>query len=282
MYSSEATMPTAAMPRDASGPAQLRSLYPRHGRDARARGRAFMPRSHEPGRTREVSPAASSDMTPAAERAAAAGGAAGIVRRAATCAGQAHHDHGRRVSAERLFAAASPRRFRHGLCAVGRDPLAAAGPAADDRTGRARASSSRRAPAHLLAENMSATEPARILAGLRRRRGRDAHDLSLTIFRKICKGARIMTTRLNAKAIAPDAYNALRGLQNYIDACGIEKPLIELIKVRASQINRLRLLHRHAHGRCREGRRKPGAAAPVERLARDRSLHARASAPRSP
>jgi AhpD family alkylhydroperoxidase len=46
-----------------------------------------------------------------------------------------------------------------------------------------------------------------------------------------------MTTRLNAKAIAPDAYNALRGLQNYIDACGIEKPLIELIKVRASQIN---------------------------------------------
>ena len=46
-----------------------------------------------------------------------------------------------------------------------------------------------------------------------------------------------MTIRLNAKAIAPDAYNALRGLQNYIDACGIEKPLIELIKVRASQIN---------------------------------------------
>jgi AhpD family alkylhydroperoxidase len=46
-----------------------------------------------------------------------------------------------------------------------------------------------------------------------------------------------MTTRLNAKAIAPDAYNALRGLQDYIDACGIEKPLIELIKVRASQIN---------------------------------------------
>jgi len=46
-----------------------------------------------------------------------------------------------------------------------------------------------------------------------------------------------MTTRLNANAIAPDAYNALRGLQNYVDACGIEKPLLELIKVRASQIN---------------------------------------------
>src|SRR5262245_29495543 len=46
-----------------------------------------------------------------------------------------------------------------------------------------------------------------------------------------------MTTRLNAKAIAPDAYNALRNLQTYVDACGLEKPLIELIKVRASQIN---------------------------------------------
>ena len=46
-----------------------------------------------------------------------------------------------------------------------------------------------------------------------------------------------MTTRLNAKAIAPDAHNALRGLQNYVDGCGIEKPLLELIKVRASQIN---------------------------------------------
>jgi AhpD family alkylhydroperoxidase len=46
-----------------------------------------------------------------------------------------------------------------------------------------------------------------------------------------------MTTRLNAKAIAPDAYTALRGLQNYVDGCGIEKSLLELIKVRASQIN---------------------------------------------
>jgi AhpD family alkylhydroperoxidase len=46
-----------------------------------------------------------------------------------------------------------------------------------------------------------------------------------------------MTTRLNAKPIAPDAYNALRGLQIYVEGCGIEKPLLELIKVRASQIN---------------------------------------------
>ncbi len=46
-----------------------------------------------------------------------------------------------------------------------------------------------------------------------------------------------MTTRLNANAIAPDAYHALRGSQNYVDACSLEKPLLELIKVRASQIN---------------------------------------------
>ena len=40
-----------------------------------------------------------------------------------------------------------------------------------------------------------------------------------------------MTTRLNAKAIAPETYNALRGLQDYVDASGIEKPLLELVKV---------------------------------------------------
>jgi len=46
-----------------------------------------------------------------------------------------------------------------------------------------------------------------------------------------------MTTRLDAKAIAPDAFNALRGLQDYVDASSIEKPLLELVKIRASQIN---------------------------------------------
>jgi AhpD family alkylhydroperoxidase len=46
-----------------------------------------------------------------------------------------------------------------------------------------------------------------------------------------------MQSRLNAKAIAPDAYKALRGLQDYVDGSGIEQSLHELIKVRASQIN---------------------------------------------
>jgi len=46
-----------------------------------------------------------------------------------------------------------------------------------------------------------------------------------------------MTTRLKAKAVSPEAYNALHGLQDYVDGCGLEKPLMELVKVRASQIN---------------------------------------------
>jgi AhpD family alkylhydroperoxidase len=46
-----------------------------------------------------------------------------------------------------------------------------------------------------------------------------------------------MTTRINAKAIAPEAFNALVGLQQYVDESSIEKPLLQLIKVRASQIN---------------------------------------------
>jgi AhpD family alkylhydroperoxidase len=46
-----------------------------------------------------------------------------------------------------------------------------------------------------------------------------------------------MLTRLDAKAISPDGYKALRGLQDYVDGSSLEKPLHELIKVRASQIN---------------------------------------------
>jgi AhpD family alkylhydroperoxidase len=37
--------------------------------------------------------------------------------------------------------------------------------------------------------------------------------------------------------IAPDAYRAIRGVEAYIRGCGLEKSLIELVKLRASQIN---------------------------------------------
>jgi AhpD family alkylhydroperoxidase len=46
-----------------------------------------------------------------------------------------------------------------------------------------------------------------------------------------------MTPRLNPTAAAPDAYKAMIGLENYIKSCGLEPSLIELVKMRASQIN---------------------------------------------
>jgi AhpD family alkylhydroperoxidase len=37
--------------------------------------------------------------------------------------------------------------------------------------------------------------------------------------------------------VAPDAYHALSGVEAYIRGCGLEKKLVELVKMRASQIN---------------------------------------------
>jgi AhpD family alkylhydroperoxidase len=45
------------------------------------------------------------------------------------------------------------------------------------------------------------------------------------------------TERLPAWTVAPDAIKAVSGLETYIAKCGLEKPLIELVKMRASQIN---------------------------------------------
>jgi AhpD family alkylhydroperoxidase len=46
-----------------------------------------------------------------------------------------------------------------------------------------------------------------------------------------------MTPRLNARAAAPDAMKAMLALESYIQSSGLEKSLIELVKMRASQIN---------------------------------------------
>jgi AhpD family alkylhydroperoxidase len=43
--------------------------------------------------------------------------------------------------------------------------------------------------------------------------------------------------RLNMLEVAPDAYRALRGVESYLQDCGLERSLIELVKMRASQIN---------------------------------------------
>lgn len=46
-----------------------------------------------------------------------------------------------------------------------------------------------------------------------------------------------MEPRLNAFQIAPQAYPAISALQKYVDSCGLERPLLELVRLRASQIN---------------------------------------------
>lgn len=46
-----------------------------------------------------------------------------------------------------------------------------------------------------------------------------------------------MTARLNYAQVAPKALHAILGLQKYINDCGLEHSLQELVKIRASQIN---------------------------------------------
>ena len=46
-----------------------------------------------------------------------------------------------------------------------------------------------------------------------------------------------MQQRINFKQVAPDAYTAMSGLQGYVNKCGLEHSLLELVKTRTSQIN---------------------------------------------
>lgn len=46
-----------------------------------------------------------------------------------------------------------------------------------------------------------------------------------------------MTPRLNPATAAPDAYKAMVALEKYIQGSGLECSLIELVKMRASQVN---------------------------------------------
>src|SRR5690349_6006298 len=47
----------------------------------------------------------------------------------------------------------------------------------------------------------------------------------------------MMKQRLNYAEIAPDAIKAMRELEKYVYGSGLERPLYELVKTRASQIN---------------------------------------------
>ena len=46
-----------------------------------------------------------------------------------------------------------------------------------------------------------------------------------------------MNVRINMAQAAPEAMKAMRGLETYLAKCSIEKPLVELVKMRASQVN---------------------------------------------
>lgn len=46
-----------------------------------------------------------------------------------------------------------------------------------------------------------------------------------------------MEPRLNPYKIAPNGYQAIVALQRYVDGSGLEKSLLELVRLRASQIN---------------------------------------------
>jgi AhpD family alkylhydroperoxidase len=46
-----------------------------------------------------------------------------------------------------------------------------------------------------------------------------------------------MEHRINAFTASPKAYQAMATLEQFVDSCGLERPLLELVKMRASQIN---------------------------------------------
>lgn len=46
-----------------------------------------------------------------------------------------------------------------------------------------------------------------------------------------------MTQRLNYTQASPDGFKAMRQLQEHVENSGLEHPLLELVKMRASQIN---------------------------------------------
>jgi AhpD family alkylhydroperoxidase len=43
--------------------------------------------------------------------------------------------------------------------------------------------------------------------------------------------------RLDAMKVSPGVYKAMAPLQAYVESCGLERPLLKLVEIRASQIN---------------------------------------------
>jgi AhpD family alkylhydroperoxidase len=53
---------------------------------------------------------------------------------------------------------------------------------------------------------------------------------------KMAKGG-LMEARFNYMKAAPGVYEAMRGLEKYLQGCGVEQGLLHLVKLRASQVN---------------------------------------------
>jgi AhpD family alkylhydroperoxidase len=69
-----------------------------------------------------------------------------------------------------------------------------------------------------------------------------------------CEGENAVHQRLDAAAAAPAAIKALVGVETYIRNCGLENSLVELVKMRASQINGCAFcLDMHSHDARRHG-----------------------------
>ncbi len=51
------------------------------------------------------------------------------------------------------------------------------------------------------------------------------------------KGSRAMSARIDYQKAAPGAFQAMLGLEKHVHGCGLEASLLELVKMRASQIN---------------------------------------------
>jgi AhpD family alkylhydroperoxidase len=66
-----------------------------------------------------------------------------------------------------------------------------------------------------------------------------------------------MQQRINYTKASPAAYQAMLALQAAVEKSGLEKPLIELIKIRASQINKCAFcLHMHTRDARKAGERE--------------------------
>ncbi|HEY1383494.1 MAG TPA: carboxymuconolactone decarboxylase family protein [Dongiaceae bacterium] len=65
-----------------------------------------------------------------------------------------------------------------------------------------------------------------------------------------------MSQRNNPIQTAPDGYKALAAVQAYVNRSGLEHPLLELVKMRASQINGCAFcLHMHSTDAVKAGER---------------------------